>query len=560
MRQRSLVFAAATRANRRSRDGEPRVSRGISSLLSAASFLFVPCAAVPGAARAAADASRPNVLLILADDLGFSDLGAYGGEIRTPNLDRLAAEGARHTQFYNAAVCWNTRSCLLSGLFPRPGGRGRLAPNMNTLGEVMKQAGYFTALVGKWHVDGGQTNHPKLRGFEEFYGFLGGGLHYFRPSRRTWDAPDKVTFGPNGSQRKLADFPPGYYLTDDLSARAAAMIRQAAQSQRPFFVHLCYTAPHTPLHAPPEDIARYRGRYREGYERLRERRFQRQLELGLFDARNTTLSQRDPRTKAFKHDYYAQPWDELTPAQRRREEEKMEVYAAMVDRLDQGVGRVLAALEETGQAGNTLVLFMSDNGGAPEPTNLLIEEVADRGPPIGPGESNEKLGAGFGWALNSPFRRYKAWIYEGGICTPMIARWPGVVRPGTLVTELSHVVDLMPTLIELAGGNYPATRQGIPVPPMEGRSFLPVLRGRPAPPRPEPLFWEFWGGRVLRDVSWKLVWGPGEQRWTLYDLATDRTETKDLAARHPERVQKMVAQWEAKARVIAPKGFEIAPP
>ena len=500
------------------------------------------------APAAPAGPGRPNVLLMMADDLGFSDLGCYGGEIRTPNLDRLASDGMRFTQFYNAAVCWDSRSACLAGLYPRP---GRLEPNMVTTGDVMKEAGYRTALIGKWHTSSGPTNHPNARGFEEFYGFITGEVNYFRPSRRTWDGPDQW-FHHNARQLKLEDFPPGYYTTDAFSEHAAGFIRESARAGRPFFINLCYNAPHTPLHALPDDIARYRGRYREGYFRLREERLKRQFAMGFFDPKVTRMTGPDRPTNAFYHDYDIPPWEALAPEARRYQEEAMEVYAAVVDRLDQGVGRVLAALEETGQAQNTIVLFVSDNGGSPQVSG------SPRDPhPMGSGKRYAAVGPGWGWAQNAPFRRHKAWTYEGGICTPMIVRWPGKVRPGAIVHEASHLVDVMPTLLEIIGSTYPRTTKGRATPPLEGRSLVPVLREQPVGPRPQPIFfWEFRSSRALREGHWKIVWGSGSRRWELYNLAEDRAESTNLASREPERLRQMVAAWEEKARTIAPLDFD----
>jgi arylsulfatase A-like enzyme len=515
-------------------------------------FAFTAGALTPAMAAAMA---RPNVLLIMADDLGFSDIGPYGGEIRTPNLDRLAAEGMRFTQFYNCAVCWNSRSALLSGLHPRP---GRLESNMTTIGDVMRSVGYTTATVGKWHTSAGPTNHPNARGFDHFYGFIGGEVNYFRPSRRNWDAEDAVPFQRNAQRFTLADFPAEYYTTNGFSEETAVLIRKSAETNRPFFIHLAYNAPHSPLHALPEDIARYRGKYRDGYFRLREKRFQRQLEMGLFERATTKLSPADGHSGAFRQDFDIPDWDKLDPVSRRREEERMEVYAAIVDRLDQGIGRVMRALEETGLDKNTVIFFMSDNGGASEPTSRQ-SPVPLGTIPVGQGRGNEKIGTGWGWAQNTPFRRYKVWPYEGGICTPMIVRWPGVVQPGAIVTDPNHLVDFMPTLMEMSGGKYPTKIKDRAVPPMEGRSLMPILRGERAAPRTQMLCWEFWGGRAVRDNQWKLVWGGGTKRWELYDLSTDRTEMNDLTARHPERVAKMAAAWNEWAQRVAPKGFPPPP-
>ena len=516
--------------------------------------LLAVAPALPGAAGPEL-APRPNVLLILADDLGFSDIGLYGGEIRTPNLDRLAGEGLRFTQFYNCAVCVNTRGALLTGLHPRP---ARLTPAMVTLGEVMREAGYATGLIGKWHASTAPAHWPGARGFGEFYGFIGGEVNYFRPSRREWEGPDIVPFMHNDKRHTLADFPKDYYTTDAFSDRAIAFIRQAAREHRPFFLNLCYNAPHSPLHAREEDIARYRGKFRDGYKALRERRHERQRALALFGPQGTALSDAHAKVTDFKFDLDVPDWDRLDDASRKREEERMEVYAAQVDRLDQGIGRVLRALDESGQASRTLVIFLSDNGGSSEPTDFRTP-TSGNGPPVGGGPVNEKVGPGWGWAQNAPFRRYKVWSYEGGICTPMIVRWPGVVARGGITAEPGHVVDFMPTLLELSGGHYPRSRQGHDVPPMEGRSLIPILHGKRPEPHRTPLAWELWGGRAIRDGDWKLVLGTGLEQWELYNLATDRTESIDLARQEPDRVARMAAAWKAWANSVSPSGFPPGP-
>jgi arylsulfatase len=496
-------------------------------------------------AASSSTAPRPNVLLILVDDLGFSDVGAYGGEIRTPNLDRLAAEGLRFTQFYNCAVCVTSRAAMTTGLYPRQGKGGLLRDNMVTLGDVMRQAGYATALIGKWHLGGTPPLRPIDRGFDEHYGLLDGCSNHFNPAQ-----PDPKFYNGGASRvfvhndRRITEFPPNFYSTDAFSERAVEFIRQGARAGRPFFLNLCYTAPHFPLHAPAEDVARYRGKYREGYDVVRARRFQRQIELGIVDPAVTRLSAVDRKTGTFRYEYEVQPWDRLDAATRKREEERMEVYAAMVDRLDQGIGRVLAALEESDAARNTVVFFLSDNGGcASWPENEAEFLAYNREVPVGDARGYEFVGPGWGWAQNAPFRRHKTWTYEGGICTPMIVRWPGVVAPGALTSATGHLVDFMPTLAEVAGGEYPRSIKGRAVPPMEGRSLLPALRGQAVDLRPRPLYWELYGNRAIRDRDWKLVWGASDRRWELYNLATDRAETVNLAAGNPDRVAAMAADW-----------------
>ena len=495
-----------------------------------------------GMPEASAAPSRPNIVLILCDDLGFSDPGCYGGEIRTPNLDRLALEGMRFTQFYNCAVCVTTRVALMTGLYPRPGKRG-LRGNMVSLGEMLREAGYATALTGKWHGLGGR---PIDRGFDEYYGLLSGCCNYFNPAK-----PDPNFYGGNARRfahnaQPVTEFPDDYYTTDAFTDHAIETIQRFAKEGKPFFLHLCYTAPHFPLQAPEQDIARYRGDYAHGYFVLRERRHKRQIELGLLDPK-WKLSPVDHKTGSFSYDYEVTSWEEVET--RAREERRMEVYAAMVDRMDQGIGRLLDALDQTGVADNTVVFFLSDNGGcASWPRDEKGFEEYNRGIPVGDPRSYEFVGPGWGWAQNAPFRRHKVWTYEGGIATPLIVRWPGVVKPGAITHQVGHVIDFMPTLLELAGGTYPETSGEEPILPLEGESFAPVLRGKNHKPR-DTLCWALFGNRAIRQGHWKLVWGASDQRWELYNLAMDRTETNDLATEHPERVKAMAADWERWARM-----------
>lgn len=508
-----------------------------------------------GLPNAAAAPVGPNVVLILCDDLGFSDLGCYGGEIRTPNLDRLAAKGMRFTQFYNCAVCVTTRAALTTGLYPRQGKGGLLRRNMVTLGEVLREAGYATALVGKWHLGSTAPKRPIDRGFDEYYGLLSGCANYFNPAKQDPVFYNGGHFRPFAhNDQRITQFPPGFYATDAFTDHAIETVRRFVKQGKPFFLHLCYTAPHFPLQAPAEDIARYRGKYADGYFAMRERRHERQIALGLLDPK-WKLSPVDHKTGSFRYDYDVTPWKELkdTP----REERRMEVYAAMVERMDQGIGRLLGALDEAGVAENTVVFFLSDNGGcASWPRDEAGFEQYNRGIPVGDARGYEFVGPGWGWAQNAPFRRHKVWTYEGGIATPLVVRWPGVVQPGAITHQVGHVIDLMPTLIELAGGTYPKTsdpqaRPGQPtvpaqageaVPPLEGKSLVPILRGDKRRPH-ETLCWALYGNRAIRQGDWKLVWGASDKRWELYNLARDRTETNDLAASHPDRVKALSAEW-----------------
>lgn len=488
-------------------------------------------------------ASPPNIVLILCDDLGWSDVGCYGGEIATPNIDRLADEGLLFTQFYNNAKCTTTRASLITGLYPRARDANRwqefLSENMVTLGEALRDAGYHTALVGKWHL-GREATHPLRRGFDEFYGLLDGACNHFDPSR-----PDpqykggRVRYFADG-WRRVTEFPEDFYSSDAFTDRAIKLIDQWSDREAPFFVHLCYTAPHYPIQAPPEDIARYRGKYLRGWDALREQRLVRQREKRLID----------PAWRMSQDDSRAYSWAEVD---REFEDLRMAVYAAMVDRMDRNIGRLLARLDTLGVADNTIVLFLSDNGGC-------AEEPGGRDPSArtpGPADDYVAVGPSWGWAQNAPFCRYKTWMHEGGVATPLVVRWPARIKPGTVTHQVGHIIDFMPTFIELAGGVYPADRNGVPVLPEEGVSLAPVFDGASVGSR--TLAWDYLGCSAVRVGDWKLVWDRLTRRWELYDMQADRTETHDLAEDMPDRVRELASRYnewavrtENKVRPLSP--------
>lgn len=480
--------------------------------------------AVGTARAAAADAPRPNIVLIMCDDMGYSDLGCYGSEIRTPHVDSLARDGLRFTHFYNNAKCTTTRASIVTGLYPRRSGP-LLKESMVTLGEAIEAAGYQTALVGKWHLGRRPTTHPFHRGFQEYYGLLDGCCNYFDPNQ-----PDpafkggRVRFFAHNDER-ITEFPDGFYTTDAFTDHAIATLEKFAAAGRPFFLHLCYTAPHYPLHAPPEDIARYRGKYLKGWDALRDERHKRQLAMGLVES-DWNLPPRNPEASAWE-DARDKPWQDL----------RMAVYAAMIDRMDQNVGRVLAALDASGVADNTLVMFLSDNGGCAEiPGGENPQAIP------GPKEYYTTCGPGWAFAQNTPFRRYKSWVHEGGIATPLIVRWPHHVVPGTITHQVGHIIDILPTCLEAAGADYPDEYHGHTILPCEGLSLTPVLRGQSRPGH-DVLYWEWAGNRAVRQGDWKLAWEKRLRRWELYNLSNDRTETNDLAAQQPEKVAALSALW-----------------
>ncbi|MEM6347152.1 MAG: sulfatase-like hydrolase/transferase [Bacteroidota bacterium] len=467
--------------------------------------------------------ARPNIVLIMVDDMGWADLGCYGGEVETPNIDRLAAEGTRHTQFYNNAKCTTTRASLTTGLYPRRdrGDTFLLRENMRTFGEVLKTAGYQTVLSGKWHLGRDSVRHPYYRGFDEYYGLLDGCSNFFDPSQPDPDYKgNRVRFFAQNETR-ITDFPDDYYTTDAFTDHAIETIKRFSKNEDPFFLHLTYTAPHYPLHAWPEDIAKYRGKFRQGWTKMREERYAKQIAMGLVDPETMPLSDFDARAYA---------WD---TAQQDFEDLRMAVYAAMLDRVDQNIGRLRRTLEELGEAKNTLIIFLSDNGGC-------AEEPGGRDPELripGPKEDYVAVGPAWGWAQNAPFKCYKVWMHEGGICTPMIAWWPGKIPANRISSSVGHIIDIMPTFMELTGAQYPT--EAIP---LEGRSFWPALRGEDMP-TPEQLCWEYSGNRAIRQGNWKLVWDKKIKDWELYNLAVDRTETQNLANQFPAKRDSMQADW-----------------
>ena len=505
---------------------------------------------------------RPNILLILNDDMGYSDIGCYGGEVQTPNLDRLATNGLRFTQFYNTARCSPSRASLLTGLHPHQTGIGILtydcgpegyAGNLNqrcaTIAEVLKTAGYRTYLSGKWHVSSNLTeptdSWPRQRGFDEFFGtIIGAGSFY---------DPNTLTRGNDNAEHEARA--PDFFYTDAISDEAVKFLRSHRQqhADQPFFQYVAYTAPHWPLHAHDEDIARYKGRFDAGWDQLREERLDKLVRWGLLDAK-WKLTDRDPTQP---------PWTDT--------EHKawlarcMEVYAAQIDRMDQGIGRILDQLEADGELDNTLVIFLADNGACAEdiPEDVTVDELVKKlmiarshtrdgarvhfgnNPDRMPGPEDTYQSYGTAWAnlSNTPFRLYKHWTHEGGISTPLILHWPqGIAQRGEIRHTPGYLPDIMATVLDITGVPYPQSLDGRAILPLEGHSLKPAFEADLAQ-RP-PMFWEHEGNSAVRIGRWKLV-RQHPQDWELYDLVEDRTELHDLATRHPERVADMARQYEA---------------
>lgn len=493
--------------------------------------------ATGSATASPSDSERPNVLLIIADDLGWSDIGCYGSEIETPNIDALAETGVMFRQFHNTAKSWPSRSCLLTGVYAQQNGyykthTGKLQ-NSITLGEYMKGAGYTTLFSGKHH--GGEN--PRTRGFDHYFGLKDGACNYFNPGkqrqgeespaqknhRRQW-CVEHEGFAPYTPPEK------DFYTTDYFTNYALEWLDECRDNDNPFFLYLAYNAPHDPLMAWPEDIAKYKDRYKEGYEAIRKARFKKQKKTGLIDK----------RYKLSQATY--EKWSELTDEQRDIEQQKMAVYAAMIDCMDRNIGRVIAKLKEQGKYDNTIIMFMSDNGASNE-----VVELKESYGPIGSISNWTSLGENWANVCDTPLRYYKNFSYEGGICTPLIVSWTnGLKNPGRISDFPSHFIDMMATFVDLTGAPYPTEYGGHKVLPYEGESFLPVIYDDERP-RSKPMFWEYKDGRAVRDGRWKIVRQvTHDKEWALFDIEADPSETKDLAKKHPEiveRMSKMFDEW-----------------
>ncbi len=469
-------------------------------------------------ARGNPAADKPNIIVILVDDLGWSDLGCYGSEIRTPVLDRLAAGGLRFTHFYNTAKCAETRAALLTGLYHPEVGVAALRDCM-TLGEAMRRAGYFTVMTGKWHLG----KQPTDRGFDRYFGHLSGATNFFRGDN---------SFRLNGEPFKVPES--GFYTTDANTDYAIRFLREAPGTGKPFFLYLAYNAPHYPLQAPKEEVDKYRGKYRVGWDELRRQRYARQKEMGLL-AREWPLSPRPADVK---------PWDGLSEKEKDKEDLRMAAFAGMVDRVDQNVGKLVAELERTGTLENTLLFFLSDNGACPFERSKHTDL-----PPWDPG-SYWTYDTSWAHACNTPFRLYKQNQHEGGISTPLIVHWPrGLkVKGGSITHQPGHLVDIMATCLEAAGSSYPESFEGRPIKPLRGKSLLPIFGGERRAGH-ETIYFQFSSNRAVRQGRWKLVSARGGP-WELYDIEADRTEMNNLASSEPDRVAKMAELWEDWAREV----------
>ncbi|WP_298626307.1 arylsulfatase [uncultured Zoogloea sp.] len=539
------------------------------------SKLCLPALALPlaFAASAAEPAKRPNILLIVADDLGYTDLGAYGAEIATPNLDKLADTGVKMTSFYASPFCSPTRAMLMSGSDNhlvgfgdmaelitseqkgKPGYEGNLNERVVPMAQVLKDAGYRTAMAGKWHLGVAEQFSPAARGFEQSYAMVMGGASHWGdqtgivamdPAK-----PPKAIYRENG---KAIDIPrDGFYSSEAFTNKLLEYIKNGEGSGKPFFGYLAFTAPHWPLHAPDADIAKYKGRYKEGYDTLRKERIERMKKLGLIAA-DTPVYEGHPNWPK---------WDSLTPAQKESEARRMTVYSAMVENMDRQIGRVLAYLKERGELDNTFIFFMSDNGAdgnsvydVGRTREWIHKDMDNSTANIGKPGSFIEYGPGWAQVGMSPYKLYKSFMYEGGISVPAIAWGPGI-RGGSVKREFAHVMDVAPTIFELAGAKHPGTEyNGREVLPLRGKSMLPYLQGKAKQVRgkDDAVGWELGGRKALRKGDWKIVyanqpWGTGD--WELYNIARDRTESRNLAASQPAKLKEMLAEWK---RYVAETG------
>lgn len=498
-------------------------------------ILLLTAFAINGLSAQSPKNKKPNIVLIVADDLGYSDLGSYGSEIETPNLDKLAKEGLRLQEFYNNSICAPTRASILTGQYQHKAGVGYFSNDLGlpayqgyinqeslTLAEVLKLNGYSTLISGKWHVSGKDVSLPWQRGFDLVY------------------PRDAASAGTGAPQEKKVvtdkeGYPlPEYFQTNVITKNAVSFIDEANKKANPFFLYLGHTAPHWPLVALPGDIAKYKGKYDKGWDELRKERFERQKQLGIIGA-NTKISVKED-------DIY--DWKRLSFDQKQQWAKKMEVFAAMVHRLDIAVGELVEKLKQTGQLDNTLIVFFSDNGAPAEDLVRWHNGARRNSGPVGTPGSYESQSKNWSYLSNTPFLAFKDYLYEGGINSPFIAWYPSKIKAGTISKGTGHIIDLAPTLYELAGAKYPAKYKDVVPNSLPGKSLLPVLYGKETEvQREQPLFWERAGNRAVREGKWKLVSHWPSYAWELYDLEADRGETTNVARNNREIVSKLSVKY-----------------
>jgi arylsulfatase len=510
---------------------------------------------------------RPNIILLMLDDMGYSDLGCYGGEIQTPNIDKLASQGIRFTQMHNTARCCPSRASLLTGHYPQKAGIDGMGVNLSmntaTIAEVLKENGYHTGMTGKWHlsetkpvndpdeqlrwmahqVDYGPfsplKNYPCNRGFEEHWGVIWGVVNFFDP------------FSLVHNEEPVKEVPDDFYMTDFITKKSIDLIDSYSNDDKPFFLYVAHTAPHWPLHALPEDIEKYKNTYKEGWEVLREQRYSRMVEMGLIDEDTYPLP---PNSSG-------RSWDDCK--EKDYEAACMAVHAAMIDRVDQGVGQIIKKLKETGQYENTIIMVLSDNGASYERgyppgfdrpkftrDSTMIEYNSDN-----PGAETTWNYIGDAWASasNTPFRFWKMESYEGGTATPFIVHWPSGLKEkdNTIIRTVAHVMDIMPTCLEVSGVTFPDSINGVQALPPEGKSLVSLLKGETTSAH-DTLYWEHQQGRAIRAGNWKMSALP-HQEWELFNIAEDHTETNNLADKYPEKVRSLDIAWMQWAKELAIK-------
>lgn len=489
---------------------------------------------VTNSLESAPDRTRPNIILIMVDDMGYSDIGCYGGEVKTPNLDKIASDGLRFTQFYNTAKCHTTRAELMTGNYAYSIGDNNMEHGA-TLGEVLRTKGYRTLISGKWH----QKPLPTTRGFDRYYGLADGCCNFFNPGveardgeglpgrkgqnrLRRWAIEDKVIMGYTNPDKD-------FYTTDAFTDYAMERLVEYKDEDKPFLLYLPYTAPHYPLHAWPEDIAKYRGKYKIGWDEIRKQRFARMNKMGIIGP-NHKLSERASKA-----------WEDLSEKQKDEEDLKMAVYAAMIDRVDQNLGRLFAKVKELKKWDNTLILFLTDNGACPEQPNTTPNI------PPGPVESYRTVSVGWANASNTPYRRFKSTDYEGGTRTPFIAHWPGVIKPG-MTDQVGHIIDISATFRDITGAKYPKMINGNKTKDPVGKSLLPIFHGKTRESHKE-IYWHFGSANAVRQGDLKAV-RQGRSAWELYDLKADPSEVNNLAKLNPEKTQELGKMWKSWSKEI----------
>lgn len=513
-------------------------------------LIFLVCCCSIGDANAMPK-DRPNIVVILVDDMGWSDIGCYGSEIPTPNLDALANGGLRFTQHYNTGRCCPTRAALLTGLYSHqagighmttddklPGYQGRLNDSCVTIAEVLKPAGYFTAMTGKWHVGQNLGVTPWGRGFERSLNAAAGGFYYAKS--------EKAKLFLNGTPLNDDDprLPKDWYSTDLWTTFGLKFIDEAIAAQKPFYLHLCHNAPHFPLQAPAEDIAKFRGKYRGGWTAISESRLRRQVEMGLID--KSWLKSPRPETIA--------QWDSLSSEDKDRFDHLMAVYAACVYHMDKSIGDLVDGLKRRAVLDNTLILFMSDNGGNAESG----PNGRSNGEPT-MADSNWFCGESWAYVQNTPFRLYKHYNHEGGIASPLVVHWPaGITAKNELRSQPSHLIDIMATCVDVGGAEYPKQHNGHSITPLEGRSLRPAFDNKSI--NRDALYWEHEGNAAVRVGDMKLVRQKAKGLWELYDLKSDRTEQHNLAEQQPGQVRALSEKWNAWAKraFVTPSPNEVA--